>query len=252
MTTTMLKSVDVERRSADRDLHTASQLQHMLLPRSPRQSNGWEAAHHYQPAGVVSGDYLDLVPHRGRLYFMLGDVSGKGIVAALLMAQLHAMFRTLIPFELPMEDLMRRASALLCASSLPSQYATLVFGYVDAKGDVVIANAGHPPPLIIRAGEHSTVSATGLPMGLFCESRFSSTHLTLEAGDTLLLYTDGLTEAENATGDEYGARRVQHAARTWANVAVQTLVEAIVLDQSGFRGSAANADDLSILALRKL
>jgi sigma-B regulation protein RsbU (phosphoserine phosphatase) len=98
----------------------------MLLPSSPFTSHGWTAVHHFEPAGIVSGDYVDLVPHRGRLYFMLGDVTGKGVAASLLMAQLHAMFRTLIPFQLSMEDLMTRASALLCASSLPAQYATLV------------------------------------------------------------------------------------------------------------------------------
>jgi sigma-B regulation protein RsbU (phosphoserine phosphatase) len=103
--------------ATDRDLATAAQLQQMLLPSSPFVSNGWKAVHRFEPAGIVSGDYIDLVRHGSRLYFMLGDVSGKGIAASMLMAQLHAMFHTLIPFQLSMEDLMTRASALPTGSA---------------------------------------------------------------------------------------------------------------------------------------
>jgi hypothetical protein len=137
----------------------------MLLPPSPFVSKGWKAVHHFEQAGIVSSDYTDLVPHGSRLYVMLGDVSGKGIAASMLMAQLHAMFRTLIPFQLSMDDLMTRASALLCASSLPAQYATLVFGYVASDGEVTISNAGHPPPLVIAGGHNTEVRATGVPIG---------------------------------------------------------------------------------------
>ena len=84
----------------DRDLKTAGQLQQMLLPPTLLSVGGWQAVHVFEPAGVVSGDYVDLVPHDDGLYFMLGDVSGKGVAASLLMAQLHAMFRTLVPFRL--------------------------------------------------------------------------------------------------------------------------------------------------------
>jgi stage II sporulation SpoE-like protein len=146
----------------------------MLLPPSPLVWRHWIAAHSYDAAGTVSGDYLDLVPHGDRLYFMLGDVSGKGVVASLLMAQLHAMFRTLIPFELPLDELMARASRLLCQSSLPQQYATLVLGYVSASGEVVIGNAGHPPPLIVKGSERGEVRGTqpqcSLSWRLFCFS----------------------------------------------------------------------------------
>jgi sigma-B regulation protein RsbU (phosphoserine phosphatase) len=234
----------------NRDLATAGQLQRLLLPPSPFTAMGWTAVHHFAPAGIVSGDYVDLMRHGDRLYFMLGDVSGKGVAASMLMAQLHAMFRSLIPFRLSLDDLMTRASALLCASSLPAQYATLVCGYLDAHGDVVISNAGHPPPLAITGERHTEVRATGVPIGLFCESQSSSTRLTLSAGDTLLMYTDGLSEARNTAGEEYGNRLEEAAARA-AHQPPGDLLQAIIADQAAFRGECADADDLTAMAIRR-
>ena len=235
----------------DRDLATAVHLQRMLVPPSPFTNNGWTAAHRFEPAGGVSGDYLDLVPSGDRLYFMLGDVSGKGVAASLLMAQLHAMFRTLIPFQLSLDDLMTRASALLCASSLPAQYATLVSGYLAAGGEVVISNAGHPPPLVIGGQGQTEVHATGVPIGLFCQSQFSSTRLTLSAGDTLLVYSDGITEARSATGEEYGAARLERIAAAAARQPVAQFVASVVADQASFRAGNPNADDVTVLAIRR-
>jgi sigma-B regulation protein RsbU (phosphoserine phosphatase) len=242
----------VSETARDRDLRTASHLQRMLLPPSPLLANGWTAVHHFEPAGAISGDYVDLVPIGGRLYFMLGDVSGKGVAASLLMAQLHAMFRTLIPFQMPLTDLMTRASALLCASSLPAQSATLVTGYLDADGEVLIGNAGHPPPLLIAGQGHTEIRATGVPVGLFCESQFSSTRLTLAPGDTLLVYTDGLTEARNPSGDEYGLARVEQSAARAARRTVTEFVSAVVADQAEFRQGCPNADDVAVLGIRRV
>jgi len=236
--------------AAERDLATAGQLQRMLLPRSPYTWRNWTAAHHYEPAGAVSGDYLDLVPNGDRLYFMLGDVSGKGVVASLLMAQLHAMFRTLIPFQASLEDLMTRASALLCASSLPAQYATLVSGYAEPDGRIVIVNAGHPPPLLVTASERHEVQPTGYPIGIFCESQFSTTTLSLAPGDALLLFTDGLTEARNVDENEYGLR-IETAASATAGLAAHEIVMHVVEHQRRFRGEAPNADDVSVMAIRR-
>jgi sigma-B regulation protein RsbU (phosphoserine phosphatase) len=182
---------------------------------------------------------------------MLGDVSGKGIAASLLMAQLHAMFRSLIPFQLSLDNLMARASALLCGSSLPAQYATLISGYVRRDGNAIISNAGHPPALLIGGEGHQEVKATGVPIGLFCKSEFSSTEFTMQPGDTLVIYSDGLTEARNDGDDEYGAVRVQTAAAAAAVKPVPDLVAALVADQSAFRGQAQNPDDLSVLAIRR-
>ena len=245
-----LDPASVSRSAAERDLQTAGQLQRMLLPPATFAANSWSTVHIYEPAGIVSGDYLDLVPFGDRLYFMVGDVSGKGVSAALLMAQLHAMFRTLIPFQLPLDELLARASSLLCASSLPAQYATLVTGYLTPDGEVALGNAGHPPPVIVGAGGHREVRATGVPIGMFCQSEFSATQVSLGRDDTLLIYTDGLTEARNASGEEYGCRATDVARRT-AGWTLGDLLDAVVSDQAAFRGGSPNADDVTVLAIRR-
>jgi sigma-B regulation protein RsbU (phosphoserine phosphatase) len=235
---------------AERDLQTAGQLQRMLLPPSPFAASGWTAVHTYEPAGVVSGDYLDLVPYGDRVHFMLGDVSGKGVSAALLMAQLHAMFRTLIPVQLPLDELLARASSLLCASSLPAQYATLVTGYLAADGHVALGNAGHLPPLIVGDSGQRTVQATGVPIGMFCQSDFSATQLSLGRNETLLMYTDGLSEGRNPSGEEYGVR-VADVAHRAARSGLSDILKAVVSDQAQFRGDSPNTADMTVLAIRR-
>ena len=144
---------------------------------------------------------------------------------------------------------MTRASALLCSSSLPTQYATLVSGYAEPDGRVVLVNAGHPPPLLVSANDRRQVQPTGYPIGLFCESRFSTTTLSLNPGDALLLFTDGLTEARNVDEDEYGLR-IETAAAATAGLAVHEIVAHAVEDQRRFRGVAPNTDDVTVMAIR--
>ncbi len=131
------------------DLQLASEIQKRLLPKSNFSSEVWQADFAYQPAGVVSGDYVDLIPHDGELYFILGDVSGKGMAASILMSNLHAMFRALVPLGLPVCDLVARANRLFAESTLANQYATLVVGKINANGEVEMCNAGHLPPIIV-------------------------------------------------------------------------------------------------------
>ncbi len=238
--------------TVDPDMATAAHFQRLLLPPSPFAAHGWTAEHHFAPAGHMSGDFVDLVPFRDRVYFMLGDASGKGAAASLVMAQLHAMFRTLISFDLSMADLMTRASRLLCSNSSPAHYATLVAGYLAADGNVVIANAGHPPPLAITRTECSDVRATGVPLGLFCDSQFTARRLTLAPGDSLLVYSDGLTEARNDAGEEYGADRLLQVATAAAHQPVSRLLAAVVRNQADFRAKCPNADDVTVLAVRRL
>jgi sigma-B regulation protein RsbU (phosphoserine phosphatase) len=168
------------------------------------------------------------------------------------MAQLHAMFRTLIPFELSIDDVMMRASGLLCSNSLPAQYATLVAGYLAADGGVVIANAGHPPPLAIAGSGHRDVRATGVPMGMFCDSRFTARQLRFAPGDSLIVYSDGLTEARNSAGEEYGSDRLLQVSAATAYTPVSQMMTAVLRDQTAFRDGCPNTDDVTVLAIRRL
>src|SRR5678816_3768078 len=192
-----------EARALEDDLALAARIQTGLLPPPSQKIDGWEIAYHYQPAGIVSGDYCDVISDgQQNVLFALGDVSGKGVAASMLMAHLQAMFRTLISVAIPIEQMIERASRVFCESTLPTHYATLVCGKTSGAGEVEICNAGHLPPLLFHNGGVHQIDATGLPVGMFSNENFTATRLKLEKGDTLLLYTDGLSEALNAQGSE--------------------------------------------------
>jgi sigma-B regulation protein RsbU (phosphoserine phosphatase) len=142
-----------ERSALEQDLQLAKRVQMGLLPKGSLDRDGWQICYHYEPAGLVSGDYCDVIDAgKNGLFFMVGDVSGKGVAASMLMAHLHAMFRTLIPVGLSLPDMLQHASRVFRESTLPNQYATLVAGRAWPDGAVEMCNAGHPFPLVVRRG----------------------------------------------------------------------------------------------------
>lgn len=235
-----------------RDLDLAAQIQVGLLPKPELLGGGWEFATHYEAAGPVSGDYCDLVAGPdGSIYFILGDVSGKGVAAAMLMTQLHAMFRTLISTGLPLEGIVERASSMFCESSLPTQYATLICGKASPSGEVEICNAGHLPILWLRDGEVERIESSGMPIGVFCNQEFSGCSVRPAPGDTLLLYTDGLSEAHNNAGDEYGIDRLLNFVSRDRAKSPQTLIRTCLDDLKEYLNGAPRTDDLAIMAVRR-
>ena len=240
-----------ERDALQRDLDLASQVQRNLLPQIGLRAGGWETSYHYAPVGPVSGDYCDLIPYDGQLFFVLGDVSGKGVAASMLMTQLHALFRSLTSMALPLGQIVTRANRVFCESALAGQYATLVCGQAKPTGEVEIHNAGHWPAIVVGHGGVLRIESTGLPLGMFCESEFSATRLQLEVADTLFLYTDGLLEARNASG-EYGVDRVTHLVRQQAAKPPAELIGACLDDLRAFEaGGGPRQDDLTLLAIRR-
>jgi phosphoserine phosphatase RsbU/P len=240
-----------EQRALEDDLTLAARIQGELLPRRDYRIDGWEVAYHYQPVRLVSGDYCDLITaENGDLYFIVGDVSGKGVAASMLMAHLHALFRSLVPAGLPLPLLLERVSRVFCESTLPSHYATLVCARASREGRVELANAGHPPPLVVSGEAVTLVAPTGLPLGVFRDQRFASSEVGLGPGDTLMIYTDGVSEAENAAGDEFGADRVIALARANQALSATALVRHCVSEVGDFC-SHAHADDLTVMAIRR-
>jgi len=235
----------------ERDLELAARIQAELLPKPEFSFGSWQVARHYEAAGPVSGDYCDLAPDGDdNLFFMLGDVSGKGVSAAMLMTQLHAMFRSLKSVGLQLTQIVERSSRLLCESSLPTQYATLVCGKADAAGAVEICNAGHLPVLWLNGGDVKTIDATGLPVGVFSEQEFSSHTVRLQPGDSLLLYTDGLSEARDIHGAEYGVERLAKLAPAIRASSPRAMISACLEDLKMFSGGERKSDDLTIMAVR--
>lgn len=238
-----------QRDALQRDLDLASQLQRNLLPPAGLEACGWETSYHYAPLGAVSGDYCDLIPSEGQLFFVLGDVSGKGVAASMLMAQLHALFRSLTGMGLPLGQIISQANRIFCESALAGQYATLVCGQAKGAGEVEIHNAGHCPVVVASRGGVLRIESTGLPLGMFCEVDFAPTRLQLDPGDTLFLYTDGLSEARNGD-DEYGVDRVTRLVRQQAARPPAELISACLEDLHAFTDDGPPFDDLTLMAIR--
>lgn len=240
-----------QRRALEEDLGLALKVQDVLLPERNLSFRGWNAHYHYEASGIVSGDYCDLVTQGDDLLFLVGDVSGKGVAASMLMAQLHAIFRTLISLNLPLDQLMIRANRIFCESTLADSYATLVGGKAAPSGVVEICNAGHNPPFLIQSEQAVRLEATGLPVGMFCTEEFSIRQVTLAEGNSLFLYTDGLTEARDPLGREYGEERLARWVLEHRQFSPIRLVRACLEDLTKFQSGAPRSDDLTLMAIRR-
>jgi len=244
---------DSQRRALEQDLELASRIQSALLPRPDFAYGGWQAAFHYEPLSVVSGDYCDLISAEdGSMYFMIGDVSGKGVAASMLMAHLNAMMRALAGLGLPLVQIMERASRVFCESTLASHFATLVCGRAERNGMVEICNAGHSPTLLAQGDTVRTYNATSLPLGLFCNEEFSTEWLQLQRGDLLLLYTDGVSEARNSKGEEYGDSDIIETVRTRSWKSARELVHSCISKVADFRAGTPPEDDLTLMAIQRI
>ncbi|HEY4900373.1 MAG TPA: SpoIIE family protein phosphatase [Terriglobales bacterium] len=240
-----------QQRSLEHDLELAAQIQRGLLPPQNVEIAGWDIAYHYRPAGVVSGDYCDLIGSGdGGLHFLIADVSGKGIAAALLSTNLRAVFRALIPLGLSMEKMLAQASRLFCDSTLPTQYATLVAGRVSASGELEIVNAGHLPVLLTGESGTRVFESTDLPFGMFCDQQFTASKALLQPGDTLVLYTDGISEAQNHAGEECGVTTIRSLIEDRGLRRPDVLVRACREHIDGWRDGQERADDETLLAIR--
>lgn len=155
------------------DSHRAHQLQAMLLPKLGLCSAAWETYYDYSPAWLIGGDYCDLVTMEDDLFFFLGDAVGKGIAGSIIAAQLHALFRALLPLELPLAQLCERVNRVFCESGASDYYATVVCGRASSDGALELVNAGHLPPLLLRSDQAMPLFASGPPLGLFPTSRYS-------------------------------------------------------------------------------
>ena len=239
-----------EKSALEQDLQLAQQVQTGLLPKGSLERDGWRICYHYEPAGMVSGDYCDVIDAGSNgLYFMVGDVSGKGVAASMLMAHLHAMFRTLIPVGLSLPCMLQHASRVFRESTLPNQYATLVAGRAWPDGRVELCNAGHPFPLIVRESSVEVLETSDLPIGLFGSEEFTLTELSFAPGQGLVIYSDGVSEATDLSGTEYGTHRLRELIGQKNSLNASTLLAACRDDLGEFRRHAAKTDDVTLLVV---
>jgi phosphoserine phosphatase RsbU/P len=248
-----------DRLSLKRDLEVAREIQQAMLPDGMWSGNGVEAFGLTKPANTVGGDFYDILPQPdGTVIVALGDVAGKASPAALLMALLLAMLRTLVDEGLGIPDLVKRLNLQISKHAPASRFITLFIASYDARtGNLQFVNAGHTPPLLRRQhGAIERLSTGGIALGMFEGSRYAAGHARLEPGDALVMYSDGITEAEDPAGipfDEAGLERTLALyPGTFPEATAASVGQAIFDAVERHRRDSRLGDDLSVLVLSRL
>lgn len=247
------EKLEEERRLAQ-ELEIARQVQARLFPQILPEIHGLDYAGICVQARSVGGDYYDFLElAEGRLALIIGDIAGKGIAASLLMANLQANLRSQIPGagEDPTR-LLASVNRLLFRNTAPSAYATLFFAeYDSATGRLTYANCGHVPGFLLRAnGEIPPLDSNGTVLGLFEHWEGELSSVVLQAGDLLVLYTDGITESEDRQGEEFGQQRLIEAVNRYRSRSAQGLVEAVSKEVLEF-SAEQQFDDLTLIVAKR-
>jgi len=240
-----------QKKALEQDLELAIKIQRNLLPQNHLMVNGWNFCYLYSPVGAVSGDFCEFIKlDEANVLFALGDVSGKGISASLMMSHLHALIRSLLSFNLPVNEIATRVNRLFCESTLSTHYATMVFGKANMDGKVELCIAGHNPPFLLKDGKVISLNATGIPVGLFAQSDYELVEFDLCKGNSLILYTDGLTEA-SVNETEYGEERLKQLLQKSTELPAEMLLDAIINDQKSFIKDSPLFDDIAVSVIAK-
>jgi serine phosphatase RsbU (regulator of sigma subunit) len=244
---------NVEKQRMEKELQIARQVQMGFLPRDIPESEGLDIAAISTFSLEVAGDYYDVIPRdNGQTLLAIGDVSGKGAGAALIMANLQASLRALGGIGLEMSEIMKRVNDIIFANTDPEQYITFFAGIYDPKNQTfTYVNAGHNfPLLVITSGEIRTLEEGGLILGFAQGVEYLQETVQLQPGDTIFLYTDGLSEAMNKEGEEFGEQRIEELLNSSANDLVGDILDKLVNSVDNFRAEIELEDDLTLLMAR--
>ncbi|HVT44627.1 MAG TPA: SpoIIE family protein phosphatase [Thermoanaerobaculia bacterium] len=251
--TTRLREESYAKQKMDEELRTAYVIQSRLLPSAPPEVEGFYFAGLNRPCRTVSGDYFDFVARPdGRVYFVIADVSGKGITAALVMASLATAFNIFTRDDPDPAALVRELNQTLAPKTAPTKFVTLFAAVLDpTTGTIEFTNAGHCPPLIVRKDSVEQLRDTDMVIGLFPPAVYRTQRVTLEPGDALITFTDGIIEAENSDEIEMGSDPITEIVRPFHGVPAEAAVRAIEAAVLEYMGNAAAGDDITILGLSR-
>jgi serine phosphatase RsbU (regulator of sigma subunit) len=246
-----------ERERIEQELRTARSIQRSLLPADPPELAGWRVATYYQPAREVGGDFYDfLLLDNGRLGIVIGDVSGKGIPAALVMASTRSMLRAAAQVTDAPGAVLARVNDLLYADTLPRMFVTCFYAILDlGSGRLRYANAGQDLPYRWHSGEAGELLATGMPLGLMPETCYEEQEAILGDDERILFYSDGLIEAHDTSREMFGFPRLksfveEHAA---GGLPGTELIDALLLQLKRFTGESwEQEDDVTLVALQRV
>lgn len=247
----LLAEARAERRILDHQLALARDIQAKLVPSRPEAPPGLDVAVCYRPAMWVGGDYCDtwLLPD-GRLAFAVGDVCGKGLAAAMVMANLQAALRATAAFRPAPTEVLDQVSSLVCPNLPDEMFITLFLAVFDPRrGSLDYVNAGHILPLLLDPhGPAELAGGRNRPLGVH-EGRFQGDRVTIAPGAGLLIVTDGVTEAPSPGGELFGAARAAEAARTPGAESAEAIVQRLLDALADHRGHLPQHDDLTVLAM---
>ena len=237
-----------------RDLEQAAEIQRGILPAVPPESPGLELAGYNAPCRTVGGDYYDFIPYPdGRVALVLGDVAGKGMAAALLMSALQARVQLLTEEPASLSELFARLDRSLAARCPANRFITLFACVVDPRtGETVYCSAGHLPALLVRvAGEVESLEARGGLLGFLHEHGYEEHRARLELGDLVVLYSDGVTEACDRAGSEFGSERLARLVVERRGEPADAIVRGIVRALDDWCGAEGAGDDVTIVVARR-
>jgi sigma-B regulation protein RsbU (phosphoserine phosphatase) len=250
-----------EKERLQTELEIAREVQRQLYPKTVPELRRLELTALCHPARLVSGDYYDYQGVRdGCAVIAIGDVAGKGISAALLMASLHSSLRTQVQAciegadraEMSTSRLITQLNRLLYADTSPEKYATMLLSiYDDETGVLTYTNAGHLPPVLVRDGRSTALDVNGMVVGAFPFAQYDESRLHLEPGDVLLCYTDGITEPENAYGEMFGEERLIDLVVRNSHLATAEIIDTVIGAVNEWTGSPELQDDMTVLVARR-
>jgi sigma-B regulation protein RsbU (phosphoserine phosphatase) len=256
-----------ERERLQAEIEIAREVQTQLYPRGSVPQGGLRLTARCDPARMVSGDYYDYaLIGRNQLAFAIGDVAGKGISAALLMATIQAALRAQVSHAPPMianecstmpeinsAELVSSLNQQVYAHTSPEKYATFFFGlYDDTNSTLTYTNAGHLSPLLFRNGSVVPLDTNGTVIGAFANAKYDESCITLENGDLLVCYTDGITEPENAYGEMFGEERLIEIVKKHLHAGNDELIRIVFDAVRGWTGVPELSDDMTLLLARKV
>ncbi len=236
------------------ELMVGRAVQLALMPEHNPELAGWEIWLYTRPANDVGGDLVDyLTVADDRLGLALGDVSGKGLGAALLMSKLQSTLRALAPDTDSLESLGQRVNRILCRDGLPGRFATLVYLELPRGGGPIrVLNAGHPPPYIVSGTTTRTQPPVAIPLGILPETPYQAQTIELQGDEWLLAYSDGVTEARNSQWELFGEERLEALLADSGTLSLSARGERIVAEVDRFLGEERPNDDLSLILVRRV
>ncbi len=244
----------LEREKTERELQIARRIQRSFLPESPPDLPGVEVAFVNVPSSQVGGDYYDVLPvGGGRTVVSINDVAGHGIPASLLMAIFRTNFVYRVSRDADLGETLAHLNRLIAETTDPSMYVTSFSALLEpAARRMRYVNGGHPPPLRRRAGRVEPLGDSGLPVGMLPEAEHPQAEADLLPGDLLLLFTDGVIEAENPSGEPFSVGRLEGFLGGWGDRPLAGLGEALLAELRAFTGSEVFTDDVTFMAVRAL